>query len=122
VSVGSGVFGEDFGEARKKTRRGDMKQYLLLVDEVMMVRLGLVFREELRFLEVEGMGIGNGEQQFQMLVTPVRPVLSQPDVGGMADETHIPLSDLPSQEDKPLAAEYGSEGIVGMNRDKPSVE
>ncbi len=51
-----------------------MKQYLLLCGEEGKERLEKIFNTTVEFLEVQGMNL-NGENQYNLLVTPVNPPL-----------------------------------------------
>lgn len=47
----------------------------MIVDEVGMGKISQLFREDVRFLEVEGINLEN--LNHQMLVTPITPALEQ---------------------------------------------
>ncbi len=54
-----------------------MKQYLMICDEIGMKSLQNVMKTEcVQFLEVQGMGMGNGGA-YNILVTPVLPPINQ---------------------------------------------
>lgn len=49
------------------------KQYLMMVDEAALVKVGAVF-SGIQFIEVQGMDIGS-DGRFKIMVTPVIPPL-----------------------------------------------
>ncbi len=52
-----------------------MKQYLMVCDETSMEKLAAVFRENIQFVEVQGMSMTQNAQ-YNVLVTPVIPPVS----------------------------------------------
>lgn len=80
-----------------------MKQYLVLVSEEGRADLEKVFKG-IEFLEVQGLNL-NGENQVQMLATPVIPPVNQVRVAPPAPPVPpAPTPDVvPTQEEKPSA-------------------
>lgn len=66
------------------------KQFLMMVEEEGLERFKAMFRDDVKFLEIQGMDI-NGNAGIKLLCTPVQPPVN-------------PVMALPVPEEQPPAA------------------
>lgn len=71
----------------------DMKQYLIMVTEEGVKRFGQIFRGDLQFIEVQGMGVG-GHADYNLLVTPVKPVVPMADIAAVEQPGELPATEM----------------------------